>query len=91
MNEADGRTDIEQPSVHCGNGVGQLEPKDLSRTMQQEGIAERLRGGREDKQLRRRRERREACGITLFDLAGDVLASRKAEPPGKVGDVPGAR
>jgi hypothetical protein len=59
--------------------------------MQQEGIAERLCCGREHKQLRRRRERRQACGITLFDLAGDVLASLEAEPSGKVRDVPGAR
>ena len=91
VNEADGRADIEQSCVHCGDRVGQLEPKDLSRAMQQEGIAERLCGGREDKQLRRRRERQKARGITLFDLACDLQASRKAESSGKVRDVPSAR
>jgi hypothetical protein len=59
--------------------------------MQQEGIAERLRGGREDKQLRCRRERDEAHGIALFDLACHLLASGKAETSSQVGDVPGAR
>ena len=59
--------------------------------MEEHGIAERLRGGGEDEQLRIDGELLETSCVAPFDLTGHRLAAGKTEPAREVRGVPRPR
>ena len=52
VRELDAPADLEQPGVHRRVGRGHVDAERLGGTVEQRRVAERLRGGGEDEQLR---------------------------------------
>ena len=90
MCELDASADVEEPSVHRRTGCSWTKAKLLGGAVQETGIAQWLRGGGEDEQLRFGREQLEPLREALFNLAPDRLACRNAEPAREFCGVPGA-
>ena len=90
VRELDAPPDLEQTRVHRGTGRRRVEPEGLGGAMEQHGVAERLRGGRQDEQPGVGGQLEEAPGVALLDLAGRRLVAGETEPAGEVRDVPGA-
>ena len=91
MCKLDARAHLEQRGIHRRARRGRVQPEELGGAVQEKGVAERLCGGREDEQSRLGRERQEALGIALLDLAHDRPAHGQAEPAGELFGVPGSR
>ena len=62
VHELDASPDGEQPGIHCGGGRGHTDPEDLDRALQQDRIAQGLRGGGQNQQLRLGGEQQETLG-----------------------------
>ena len=89
--ELDAPAQLEQPAILRRARRRDVDPERPYGTLQQDAVAEGLRGGRENEQLRVGREQPEAPRVALFDPPGDRMAAGKAEPAGETGDVPCAR
>ena len=88
--ELDAPAQLEQPAVLRRARRRDVDPERPRGTVQQDAVAEGLRGGGEDEQLRVGREQLEAPRVALLDPPGDRMAAGKAEPAGETGDVPRA-
>ena len=91
MRELDPRTYLEQPGVDSGLGRGHVDAEGLSGTVEQDGVAQGLRGRGDDEQMGVGWELEEAPCVALFDLAYHRLAPGQPEPAGEICGVPGAR
>ena len=88
--ELDALANREQPGVHRGVDGRHVDLEGLGGGVQQDGIAERLRGRGEDEELRIGREPVEAPHVALFDLPGHMIALRQTEPAGELRGCPRA-
>jgi hypothetical protein len=82
MGELDAPTHMEQPSIHRRGGCSQIDAERLRRTMEQQTVANGLRGRSEYEQLRVRGEYPKAPDIALLDFACYQLAAGQPESTG---------
>ena len=91
VGELDTPTDSKKTGVHRRRSGDHADPERLAGTMQQHGVAERIRGRGQDEQLRVGRQMEESPGIALFDLAGHGLTDGEPEAAGETRRVPCTR
>ena len=91
VRELDPPAQLQQPAVLRRARRRDVDPERPRGPIEQDRVAERLCGSREDEQLRIGREQLEAPGEALLDPPGDRLTAGKTEPAGQTGDIPRAR
>src|SRR5689334_15621799 len=82
---------LEQPAVLGRTRRREVDPERPRGLVEQDQVAERLGGGREDKQPRVGRQQLQATDVALLDPVGERLAVQKTEPASEIGDVPCTR
>ena len=91
MGELHAPTHVQQPGIHRREGCSHIDVERLRRTMEQQTVADGLRGSGEHEQLRVRGQQAKAADITLLDFACYQLTSGQPESTGEICGPPGAR